>query len=185
MLNCRPPSGNQLVFISKNGNSSFVTTWTLYYFTWRRRFVSVVHISTVNWRCWLPSALSNVCWNSAIQSLSLVRFSFSWIILVSHLDICRGRLSGLEETWIFQKGKTQPVQLGNPIHIHQLLTLVLLFCSHGTCITLRQKRLGSSSFLSGWSAGIYLRFIGFSGSFSYEEPHSLFIVDIPMKGTRW
>ena len=140
-INYRFPYGDQIILISRNGNSSFVTTWTLSYFAGRGRFVSVVHISTVNWRCWLPSALSNVCWNSAIQSLSLVHFSFSWIILVSHLDICRGRLSGLEETWIFQKGKTQPGLKLKPIHIHQLLTLALLFFRRGIRNTRRRSRL--------------------------------------------
>ena len=62
--NCRSPTRYQLIFIHKNGNFSFVTIWAFSFFAKRGRLISFVHIYTVNWRCWLPTALSTVCWNS-------------------------------------------------------------------------------------------------------------------------
>ena len=52
--NCRFPSGDQLIFMSRNDNSSFVTILTLSSFAGVREFSSFVHISASNCRCWLP-----------------------------------------------------------------------------------------------------------------------------------
>ena len=67
--NFKSPSGNQLIFMSMNGNSLFVTIWTLYSFTGVGEFSSFLHISAVNFRCWFPAALFTVCWNSSSQYL--------------------------------------------------------------------------------------------------------------------
>ena len=53
MINCKSPSGDQLIFMSRNGNSSFVTIWTLSSFAGVWDFYSVVHISAVNCHCFL------------------------------------------------------------------------------------------------------------------------------------
>ena len=154
-LNCRSPSGDQLIFMSKNGNSSFFTTWTLSYFAGRGDFASVVHIYVVNWNCWFPASLFTVSWNSSNQYFISLHYRFPWTLLGRHLDRYHGRLQGLENPWLSQKGKTQPSWLEKLIHIHQYLTLVLLFFRNGICITLRQRRLGWISLQSGWAPGIY------------------------------
>ena len=66
-LNCNPPSGDQLIIMSRNGNSSFVTIWTLSSFSGVGEFFSVVHISAVNCRCWFTAALITVWWNLSMQ----------------------------------------------------------------------------------------------------------------------
>ena len=74
-LNCKSSYGDQLMFMSRNGNSFFVTIWTLSSFTGVGEFSLVVHISAVNFRCWFLAALFTVCWKSSSQSLtSLVLF---------------------------------------------------------------------------------------------------------------
>ena len=67
--NYRFPSGDQLIFMSRNGNSSFITIWTRSSFTWVEGFTSFIHISALNCRCWFPAAVFLVCWNSSSQSL--------------------------------------------------------------------------------------------------------------------
>ena len=47
-LNFRSPSGDQLLFISKNSNSSFITIWTLSSFANRVRILSFFHFYAVN-----------------------------------------------------------------------------------------------------------------------------------------
>ena len=54
--NCRFPSGDQLIFISKKGNSSFATAWTRSSFLGVGGFAPSVQISAVNFRCWFPAA---------------------------------------------------------------------------------------------------------------------------------
>ena len=44
-LNCRSPSGDQLIFISRNGNSSFVTIWTLSSFAGEGEFPLFVYVT--------------------------------------------------------------------------------------------------------------------------------------------
>ena len=58
MMNCRPPFRDLLIFTTRNGNLLFITAWTLSSFAGRGGFVSFVHISAENWRCWLPATLS-------------------------------------------------------------------------------------------------------------------------------
>ena len=70
--NCRSPSGDQLIFMSRNGNLSFVTIWTLSSFAGVGELYSFIHISAVNCRCWFPAALFTVCWNYSSQSLILL-----------------------------------------------------------------------------------------------------------------
>ena len=59
-LNCNPLSGDQLIFISRKSNFSFAMVLTLSYFSERGRSVSFFHVSAVNFKFWLPVALSTV-----------------------------------------------------------------------------------------------------------------------------
>ena len=95
-LNCRPPSGDQLILISRNESSSFVTIWPLSYFVKRGRFASFFHI--------FCGKLEVLIFRRLVQCLlklhkpiflSLVRSSFPWTLPGYHLNICHGRFSGL------------------------------------------------------------------------------------------
>ena len=68
-LNYRSPSGYQIIFMSRNRNLLFVTTWTLSSFVGREEVDSVVHISALNCRCFFPADLFTVFWNSSNQYL--------------------------------------------------------------------------------------------------------------------
>ena len=74
--NYRSPSADQLIFMSRNGNSLSVTIWTLSYFAGVGDLPSVVYIYAVNLRCWFPAALFTVWWNSSSQSLILLTYFF-------------------------------------------------------------------------------------------------------------
>ena len=67
--NCKSTSGDQLIFLSNNENLSLNMIWTLSYFTEGGRFVSFVHISAVNWMCWLTAALYTIWWKTTNQYL--------------------------------------------------------------------------------------------------------------------
>ena len=75
-LNCRSPSMEQPIFMPRNGNLSFVTTWTLSSFVGRGVFTSIVHIYALKWRCWLPATMFTICWKSSYQSLIYFTFFF-------------------------------------------------------------------------------------------------------------
>ena len=65
--NYRSPSRYQLIFMSRNGNASLVTNLTLSSFEGRGGFASVVHISAVKCRCWLPAIMFTLFWKSYNQ----------------------------------------------------------------------------------------------------------------------
>ena len=68
-LNYRSPYGDELIFMSRNGNSLFVATWNISSFAGSGRLTSVVRISAVKWRCWFPADMFTVFWNSSNQCL--------------------------------------------------------------------------------------------------------------------
>ena len=74
--NCRSPSGDQLIFMYRNGNLLFITIWTRSSFAGGGEFSSFIHISAVNCRCWFPAAVFTVCQNSSSQSLIPLDFFF-------------------------------------------------------------------------------------------------------------
>ena len=149
MINCRSPSGDQLIFISRNGNSLFVRIWTFSSFTERGGgVVSFIHIYAVDWRCWLPAALSTVYWNFTNQFLYLVLSSFPWTLPDCHLEICRGRLSGLDGLWIFKKVRHNQVHEVTSLHIHVSIYMVGLAPNGNFCWT--QK--GTEQQISSWTS---------------------------------
>ena len=83
-----------------------------------------------------------------------IDISFPWRLPGHNITICHGRLWVWEQPWLSQKGKTQPGRLVKMIHIHQSLTLVLLFRRSGIHSNCRKRRLWWSSFWSGWAPGI-------------------------------
>ena len=72
--NFRSPLDNQLIFMSNNWNSLFVTIWTRSSFAGDGKFSFFVHIYTVNWRCWFPATVFAVFWKSSSQCLILLVF---------------------------------------------------------------------------------------------------------------
>ena len=61
VLNYRFPSGDQIMFISRKEDILDLLILNLYFFSEVDRFVSFVHISDVNCRCYFFAALSTIC----------------------------------------------------------------------------------------------------------------------------
>ena len=128
--NYMPPSGDQLIFISKNVNSSFFTIWTFPSFAEGWGWGLLCHSSIFpKWNgdvgCPPPCTLSTK--TLLTNSWSLIRSYFPWTPSDHHFDICCGRLSGLEGLCTFQTGRMQPGRRGMPIHTLLFLNLVLPF----------------------------------------------------------
>ena len=130
----------------RKGNFSFIATWNFYSLPRRGGFTSDFHISAVNWWCCLPFS------GTPLTNFFILYSSLPWILRGCHIDRWRGMLLVWEEPWVSQIGMTKPCW--TQIHIHLLLTLVLLFHRCGIHSTCCWRRLGSSSFQIGWASGI-------------------------------
>ena len=90
-LICRFPFGYQIIFISRNGNFLFVTTWILSSFVGRGGFISFINL--LRWLgvvgFLLPCPLFAA--NKLTNFLCLVHSSLPLTVPDRHIDICCGR----------------------------------------------------------------------------------------------
>ena len=172
--NCRSPSGYQLIFISKKGNSSSVMIWTGSSFLGVGGFASSVHISAVNFRCWFPAAKFTVCWNFSSQSFISLFFLSLEKPQGLHIDRCRGILLVEKLGWLFRKGKRRLGLPGMHIRIRQSLILVLLSLPRDIRSITCRSRWGSNSYQIGWDPNKGWLFSWFHWWVYSQKYHCLF-----------
>ena len=138
--NCRSPSGYHLILISNNGNSLFVTIWTLFYFAEGGGSCHSSKFPQWSGGVGFPPTCPLPAETPLTNYWALVRSSFPWTPPYRHLNRCCVSFSVSEGFWHFQTDKMQPGQKGMPINTLLFLTLVLPFRHRGICNNPRWRR---------------------------------------------